>query len=682
MQTICHKKVAQCQDVANLIDAMKCYNNFDDKEHNLFEKCDIKEIYTNFAHSVRYHDTDAELDWIYRNLSSCNIKHCVIYSRNYRDRSSVAIKHNDISNKGVSYQTLDKIHCYYYHCYDLKYRLTENEKTYVNGTSSSVTNKHNLSTITSKLERLKNVVSKSSAAVRGQRFVSNLGLQCNNVTQDVTQDDSNKRYSYGVRFYYWDYFRDLDAPDYDHNEGYNFNDWYINYRYENIKEEVINNPDACLNMLQWNDVIRKAKLNLTHYKQLSADSDKEDYDKYHWNISHYGIKDGSPISLSHIISLMIYCNFDSFQYYFSKTCRRIDDETDLELKHRHSYYFYVAKLIREAVELFGTKVNDGTIRSFYHGIDDIMYFSQVSAFIYGVLSTSSSIEIAIQFSRNTGMVVELYPHSVVKYFDCVLLSEFGNEKELLFIGGRNCLEFQNIINVPESEEYREFVAALAILDKQRALQLYETDKSINRCLVKTDEASLLEETFKRLAKPIPTTLKKTVIALVNHEMSRYFPKQYKEWTELKQYIQCLLHFICINRKTVHMDLSQMNTEVADKYHKGYQGYKFLRSFFCHSDLDWINLKFVTTLYPKCDWIYVTDVPVANQQILDDIILFLQNNPNSKLKQIAFRLLGDSDDKKSIETMIHHNREQLKKMNFNMYKKVGQSGCVGINITRM
>eukprot|EP01084_Bolivina_argentea_P000586 1100_1 len=702
--TTCDQHVKDCEVVRYLLESIELYNiDCDPKQYNINQICE------SFTHALQYHDNEDYFEYIYNTIESkCNLEHCSAYQRNNRDRK--LMKNNNIRNKTYSihsdhkrkhkYQTkmifcqiMDKIHCYYCHSYDVKYRLTPQQRTFVYDTSCDQV-ENNLSSIRSeKMQRLRSIVSECNPTSRGNRFVSNLGIQYNKPDEIAS---NKKTYSYGVRFYYWPYFRDLDEPDYDHNVGYTFSDWYINNKYTNIKDETINPSWSVITVEQWDNEFSKAEIYLTetYAKQLCADSDKKMYHKHRWNISHYGIEDGSIITSTQLLCVMLYCNFDQFQNMFSKTFRRINEnETDVALKKRHSNYFHLAKFIRECVEIFGTKIHDGTYKHFYHGIDQVMLFQQLSAFIYGLLSTSAAINVAIKFANNTGMVVEFYPHNIVKYFNCNWVSDFGNERELLFVGGRNCLVFQNIINIAKSteyvEEYRGFVLALTVLDKQRAMQLYETDKTVKLKLDEIKESSLLSDTLKQIAKPIPKALQKIVIALINHEMSRYNLQKYKRWVSLNTYVDDLLHFICSERAKVYINLYQMNIDVAEQYSKGYQGYKFLKHFFCHPEYGWINLQFITTLYPNCDWIYVSDIPILNQDIFDDIIAFFTNNMNSNVKQIALRISNHSKEKpfhskESIDTIIHNNMQTLKAIAIEVHRKEGylSKRFIGINIVRI
>ncbi len=53
----------------------------------------------------------------------------------------------------------------------------------------------------------------------------------------------------------------------------------------------------------------------------------------------YGIKRDSPITLSHVLSVLFYTNFTELSAAFSKTYRRrILSETEYDIKDRHREY--------------------------------------------------------------------------------------------------------------------------------------------------------------------------------------------------------------------------------------------------------------------------------------------------------------------------------------------------------
>ena len=57
---------------------------------------------------------------------------------------------------------------------------------------------------------------------------------------------------------------------------------------------------------------------------------------------------------------MIYCNYDVLQYEFSKTYR--------ESISKHNNFYHLGKYLKMAVRRFGTVINEGAVKTFYHGV--------------------------------------------------------------------------------------------------------------------------------------------------------------------------------------------------------------------------------------------------------------------------------------------------------------------------
>ena len=120
------------------------------------------------------------------------------------------------------------------------------------------------------------------------------------------------------------------------------------------------------------------------------------------------------------------------------------------------------------MELYGDRVKDNAIKTFYHGVS-FMYFDKFIANFCGPTSTTKQLEVATLFSDDSkGLVLELTEcagtHNHLTYFDCSLISCYGNEDEKLFFGGMYFLQFK--IRLMESnEDMRYFIKALSLFNK-------------------------------------------------------------------------------------------------------------------------------------------------------------------------------------------------------------------------
>ena len=162
----------------------------------------------------------------------------------------------------------------------------------------------------------------------------------------------------GFRFYYWPYYkhkqhlRDVDWNLNDHG-GYFINQLNIDPKYENLKDEIINNTIYPLGSFQINISITKADKLMATFRAKSI----RGYLSGVNHSLHYEIQIYSPLKYSQLLSLVLYTDWTDLQSEFSKSFRRINQhETLTTVKERNQEFFHWSKNLREAVEIYG---NDG-----------------------------------------------------------------------------------------------------------------------------------------------------------------------------------------------------------------------------------------------------------------------------------------------------------------------------------
>eukprot|EP01083_Nonionella_stella_P285896 973108_1 len=131
-----------------------------------------------------------------------------------------------------------------------------------------------------------------------------------------------------------------------------------------MKDEVLNDTKHGLTIIEYDNTVLKARMKR---KAMSGTVKGSDGD---WKIV-YEIPEGSPIKMKHILAVLLYTNHTDLSAAFSRSFRKISgSESDNKLKERHSHYANWARLLREAVECWGSRLWDTTQRRsiFYHGI--------------------------------------------------------------------------------------------------------------------------------------------------------------------------------------------------------------------------------------------------------------------------------------------------------------------------
>ena len=111
----------------------------------------------------------------------------------------------------------------------------------------------------------------------------------------------------------------------------------------------------------------------------------------------------------------------------------------------------------------------GDVETFYHGINRELMFTSTLHKFCGPISTTSEYTIALMFTNNNGILVQLEDGTLLSrnkdcvYFDCEWLSDFGYEKEKFFIGGKIPLKIVSIFHVKLNENYKTYIELITML---------------------------------------------------------------------------------------------------------------------------------------------------------------------------------------------------------------------------
>eukprot|EP01084_Bolivina_argentea_P020494 38111_1 len=276
-------------------------------------------------------------------------------------------------------------------------------------------------------------------------------------------------FCFGERRDYWKYFK----------KG----------KYNSIKNEVVSNKIYSVTIKQFNKALKKAKYltsRSTNIKKLKC---------CYAAHNQYGMTRYAPPSPQNILSVILYTDYDSLQYKFSETFRKIFvDESQQLLKNRGNEFWNWSKTLIETVNAFGTMVKDSNISVFYHGISSPIYFPSLIPTFNSPTSTTPKLSIACQFAKAGGIIVELakmenWCHDV-KYFNCTFVSCFGNEEERLFIqphDPNHHLQLLSIRNMSTNENYKQFVYAINIFQRITEADKYKKMEEWESVEGKTDD---------------------------------------------------------------------------------------------------------------------------------------------------------------------------------------------------
>eukprot|EP01084_Bolivina_argentea_P175372 303713_1 len=605
-QNLCAKDTS-CEQINHFVSAM---NQYETNPHGI----NTSKTLNHFIHLLQEHHYDGHFEHIYRKLSPCVLTQCEIFNRNNRNRACVQQE----TNNSAARQIMDKMHCYFHHCYDIGHRLSMKEKKILNEMVSKIDPESELPVnieiirmnqmLQSKRDKYRETYQNQTLNHRINTKYSQFTFHTEHKqTEPVNNRNVEKQFSFGYIFKY--------GEDDDMHQYHNNNDLLCieKPKYGSFQEEITCNKIATLTMQQFKNEYEKAEIH------FNSNFCKENYRPFTMKSNHE--TQNVHIQIHHILSLLIYCNYTNLQYTFSKTYREKNG-----VEHVNFYHFGLN--LKICTGRFGTRIQDGQFSRFFHGIGQKLlfpqYIEQSGVYINCPLSTTSSFCVAINFANNNqGLVIEFSNGNSrkhiasTKYFSVSWLSDFGNESEFLFIQNNDSLKIRNIVDLVKGIEYKLILQALndlnnALTDKQRAT----IDESIQSLIV-----SLLK---------------------------------YKSLKSLSEYGK----YIC---SSYFKDLSWMNI-----YYPSFKAkYRQIFQVLFHVNFEWINLGTVYSIFPNCRLITVSGINISSKTF-DDILFYFNQRNDETLEEI--KIIIKESNEISVPEVVRKYATLFHKINVFVYGK--------------
>eukprot|EP01084_Bolivina_argentea_P220535 373736_1 len=310
------------------------------------------------------------------------------------------------------YQLLDKIHCYIYHSFAV--RDNSSAKFVMNVTENNATN--------------------------DEKIDENDDEKIDEKSKDNDEYDSKSIFAFGEDFLYYEV-----GTQYEN---------YIRPQFSCLKEELIRNPYYPLDIDTYDEyyvkavALKKSKV----FVNMKA--------KWCGKMNEIaGVYENDPISINHIISLLVYCHEDEAQTVYKQNCRKMfKNETLKSVFKRHSYIAHWTRYLYECCQFYGETLASN--QSVYCGINAKLLFSGFNIINYAPLSTTSSSTVAQNFAANSGLIIKLQSNTKnCRYFDMMLVSDHTREQEKFFCG-KTILKICDIII---GQSYEKYVNALQLL---------------------------------------------------------------------------------------------------------------------------------------------------------------------------------------------------------------------------
>eukprot|EP01084_Bolivina_argentea_P247680 414353_1 len=384
---------------------------------------------------------------------------------------------------------------------------------------------------------------------------SNIGTHCGNTCYKTVKTIifDNKLFQHtfniGYRFYYWEHYKhnvDIEEEQKefwninDHG-GYSINQLFVKIKYSDIKHEILNNNiyDLSLNQLHISLLKVTKYIDTNKVRKITASrNDHIDRNEY----LCYRIEKGAPITKNHLLAIILYCDWTDLSAKFSETFRKTNSYDSItSIKQKNAEYGHFAKLIREATEIFG-KSSDSTSQDnllcgpFFCGMSFVMVMAQYMIRLYSPTSTSKIIEVAVRFSGEEGIMIQLNkPLQKLAAFPCSWISNYPEEEEYLFCGGYERIRIESIRIMETSHNFQAFFKSLYVFDKMlnsnflfgHKLDITHRDCSTLNNLIM--DALKLHDVNTRYPKYIQGTFRaflnnKSQIVINLHHIKNYFQK--------------------------------------------------------------------------------------------------------------------------------------------------------------
>eukprot|EP01084_Bolivina_argentea_P256990 432865_1 len=621
---------AECQILMQFIAVMKKYQLDELKSTQNMDTKSLTEIVDNYLHVLQHHDVQFETIFNELEEKPCDITNCTMIKRNYENRNTIDDDKNSSKINLVS-NIMDKMHCYFHHCYEIGHRFKLQE---LNVSTRKISNdeKHGGTTILNnwmvngniarirdaqiaKREKYKNVFGNSEVQTRqkyNQLFISD----------EKSRERFGNSYKAGFDFYY----PLAGIPKARRSVT-------VYQKFASFKEELLQNPYVTLNIHQYNNEYEKAMIYFnSKYCKMCKNFQKNNINKRSFKIYY-------------VLAMVIYCNYTQLQYEFSKTYRENNGKD-------HNNFYYWGKYLKICSIYFSSKMSEEPTNVYYHGISSKLYFQQAyeglrsSLYVFGPLSTSASKEVAISFAGSKGTLVALTDNEDMegKCLSLSWVSDFPAEKEYLFIQNSAKCMYQNIIEVDSGIEYVQIIEVCRILVAalKGEFDLFKDADDSMQALITTiieDKLSAVTQTYQPFQ-----TLNKYAKHIIDSLFERNNILIFHFW-RFKKYASCISKFF-----------------LCDGY-------------------EWINLAMIRTLFPNLELIYVMGIALCSK-IFENIFEYFKHCDNNDVTIRFIIYYPKISSELSIEGAMQKYSSVFRKVGAFVYEDMRENTICAIKCSKL
>eukprot|EP01083_Nonionella_stella_P141493 436093_1 len=234
-----------------------------------------------------------------------------------------------------------------------------------------------------------------------------------------------------------------------------------NPRFESLAEETMFNEVANISNERFNKHLMKAKeIHIQHcFMMLSKASD-----------FHFGIEQYEPISIAHIMAVIIHTEEPKYSRDFSRSCLLLNrTDSEMVIQYHCNNFYWFGRYLYECIEYFGETMTEQSSTQQKQGLPTTFKFDLFAPLINFPRSTTKSLDMALHDAGDTGCVLEFVPKyngvlNASKFIDLSTLSDDYDGDMRLFFGKGCAIQIKDIV-LSNHHSLRNFILPLVYLEK-------------------------------------------------------------------------------------------------------------------------------------------------------------------------------------------------------------------------
>eukprot|EP01083_Nonionella_stella_P081885 225813_1 len=261
--------------------------------------------------------------------------------------------------------------------------------------------------------------------------------------------------------------------------------------YESLAEECIMNSAYNITAAAFNKILAKSKDIHRRVNMISSTSS-----------TGYGISRYEPIRVQHIVAIIMYIYETEYSKELTRSYLQLNVDKELLIKFHCSNFYWFGRYLFEAIEFFGEKFDEEASDNLFQGCESMFKFDIFGYRVTFARSTTPQKHIALHFSGDGGIVIELIPKykGALNATKVLNLGEMLDDRQERLFFGRGCMvQIRNIHLSGNKHHSKRFMEAITYLEKVLKQTIFDSRFYNSKHLYKTQEvAYIVQDTLFKL----------------------------------------------------------------------------------------------------------------------------------------------------------------------------------------